>query len=79
MVLSKELNGLYRDLLRAASRFHDPNFKAYFTRIIKDDFKSATTSDPEAFKGVQQKNLDVLQRQFRIQNMYYSEEFTTKR
>jgi len=77
MAVIKELAPLYRDLLRAASRFKDPNFKAYFTRIVKDDFK--TSSPSEDFQATQRKNLELLNRQHTIQNMYFSEDFSTKR
>ena len=77
MAASKELPLLYSNLRRAASRFKDPNFKAYFSRIVKDDFKTAAPT--EEFLQTQRKNLEMLNRQHTIQNMYYSEDFTTKR
>ena len=77
MGLSKELQVLYKNLLRVAGDFKDPNFKSYFTRIIKDDFKTINASD--SFQKTQEKNLEMLTRQQTIQNMYFSETFTTKR
>jgi Complex 1 protein (LYR family) len=60
MAASKEFALLYMNLRRCASSFKDPNFKAYFSRIVKDDFKTAATT--EDFLQAQRKNLEILER-----------------
>lgn len=76
MPLQAEAQKLYKEIIRVASQFKDPNFKAYFTRIANDDFRS-TPSD--AFLTAQRNNLELLKRQTTVQNMYYSEDFTARR
>ena len=67
--------------MKSASRLKDVNFREYFIRITKDDFRAFQKSqNSEAdFIALQETNLGVLSRQAVIQNMYYSDSFATKR
>ena len=78
MSLKAEASNLLKNLLTESSKLKDPNFRAYFYRIAESDFK--TTPAPTAeFLAAQTKNLEILTRQVAIQNMYFSEEFSTSR
>lgn len=76
------LRSLYRDILREASAFKDTNFRKYFVRITRDDFRQfrrdGMVNEPQ-FLETQRAKLDVLKRQSVIQNMYHSHEFAVKR
>ncbi len=78
---SPALRTLYQDLVKAASSFKDTNFRKYFLRIAEDDFaKFGKSGLGEAeFLSKQKANLEVLQRQTAIQNMYFTESFSVKR
>jgi hypothetical protein len=75
------LKALRQELVKAASSFKDKNFQQYFLRIVEDDFaKFAQGGKMEVdFLQKQQQNLEVLQRQALIQNMYFTDEFAVKR
>ena len=79
---SPALRSLQKELQKVASSFKDKNFRQYFTRIVEDDFaqfgKSTNVSEAEFIKK-QKSNLEVLQRQVPIQNMYFSDSFAVKR
>ena len=80
--MSASVKALYEGLIRAASSFKDKNFRQYFQRIVEDDFaqfnmnKSLTETE---FLKRQSENLQILERQSMIHNMYYSEGFAVKR
>jgi hypothetical protein len=80
--MSTATRALYEGLVKAASSFKDKNFRQYFVRIVEDDFarfsKEASVSEAEFIKR-QQENLQVLERQALIHNMYYSDSFSVKR
>jgi hypothetical protein len=79
---SQALKNLHKELLKAASAFKDNNFRQYFNRIVEDDFaqfsKAPKVTEAE-FMSKQQANLEVLQRQAPIQNMYFSDSFAVRR
>ena len=75
-VCSMSISHLYREMLRTASSIKDVNFREYFLRIVKDDFRKTHTSD---FIAMQTRNLEMLKRQSLVQNMYFSNSFATKR
>jgi len=77
MPLADQAKKLYHSIKKTSSLFKDPNFKAYFSRTATEDFRSAVPT--EEFLKTQEANLEVLRRQVKIQNMYYSEDFSTKR
>lgn len=68
---------LYRSLRRQAQQFKDENFREYFTRIVKDDFRKAPHS--EEFLKKQRENLEILKRQTVIEGFYFREEFDVRR
>ena len=72
---------LYRQLVVAAKSFKDRNFREYFLRITRDDFRKARpdNSDLSVFMTKQQSNLEGLKRQVLVQNMFFSEGFSVKR
>lgn len=72
---------LYRQILSVARSFKDKNFKEYFVRITKDDFRNVRKSSFEQsnFVSEQSANLEVLRRQLFVQNAFYSEGFSVKR
>ena len=77
---------LYRDLRETSRKFQDDNFRAYFLRIARDDFrafeKKKIPGDSPVlaeFISEQQNNLSVLKRQTVIENFYYRPEFNSKR
>ena len=73
---------VYEGLVKAASSFKDKNFRQYFLRIVEDDFakfsKEAGVSETQFLKK-QKENLQVLERQALIHNMYFSDSFSVKR
>ena len=76
MTVQVEAQKLLKQMLKVASEFKDPNFRSYFTRITADDFKTAPT---QPFLDNQRANLETLQRQVLVQNLYFSDEFSVKR
>lgn len=80
-MLSTPVRGLYRELFQVARSFKDRNFREYFSRITRDDFRkfSRRASDETSFLQNQRENLEVLKRQSCIQNMYFSDSFSVKR
>ena len=80
MMISNQIRGLYRDILRASHSLKDKNFREYFVRIARDDFRVVRNSAEEKdFIKQQIENLEVMKRQSIVQNMYYTENFTVKR
>ncbi len=74
---------LFQQAIRAAESFKDKNFREYFTRIVKDDFhkfENGLHKMSEAqFIQHQQKNLEVLERQSIVQNLYHTDVFSVRR
>ena len=72
---------LYRQILSIARSFKDKNFREYFVRITKDDFRNVRKGslDQSNFVSEQSANLEVLRRQLFVQNAFYSEGFAVKR
>jgi hypothetical protein len=72
---------LYRQILSIARSFKDKNFREYFVRITKDDFRNVRKGslDQSNFVNEQSANLEVLRRQLFVQNAFYSEGFAVKR
>lgn len=70
---------LYRELLRASKSFKDKNFREFFVRTTREDFRDRSAiADPD-FVKTQEENLTVLKRQAIVQNMYYSDSFSVSR
>eukprot|EP00391_Amoebophrya_sp_Ameob2_P014068 CAMPEP_0178999848 /NCGR_PEP_ID=MMETSP0795-20121207/10326_1 /TAXON_ID=88552 /ORGANISM="Amoebophrya sp., Strain Ameob2" /LENGTH=71 /DNA_ID=CAMNT_0020692743 /DNA_START=177 /DNA_END=389 /DNA_ORIENTATION=+ len=61
---------LYRSILRAAHKFEDYNFRAYFMRRAREDWRQPVRS--ENFEKEQRNHLHVLQRQAVISSFYPS-------
>lgn len=65
---------LYRQFIRASSKFNNYNFRHYFIRRSRDAFKeSKDVKDPEQVHSLLSKareELQVLQRQSKISQMY---------
>ena len=80
-MVAAQLRRMYKDLLKTAGSLHDKNFREYFVRITKDDFRRFARNGKEEsdFVEAQQANLESLKRQSVIHNMYYSESFSVKR
>jgi hypothetical protein len=70
---------LFRSLKAQASKFKDENFREYFNRIIRDDFKKAGPLMSEEFIKQQKENLEILKRQTTIEGFYFREAFDVKR
>lgn len=68
---------LYRDLLQTAAKFKDANFRAYFTRITRDDWRKNPHS--HEFIVEQSRNLEVLKRQTTLENYYHRDQFDVRR
>lgn len=65
--------GLYKQIIKNANRFNDYNFKQYFLRKARTEFKAnkdADASKIEALLMDAQKDLGVLKRQSIISQMY---------
>lgn len=56
---------MYRQLLKTALRFQDYNFRTYFHRRIREEFRRGTMSLSEAST-----QLALLQRQVTVQGLY---------
>mmetsp|Transcript_22856 Transcript_22856/g.71905 ORF Transcript_22856/g.71905 Transcript_22856/m.71905 type:complete len:89 (-) Transcript_22856:172-438(-) len=76
-----EVVRLYRDVLRAAGTFTDYNFRHYFLRRAKEDFRVFESSwkrgtidaaGQEAFVRAGKQHLGMLRRQGAISQMYES-------
>lgn len=78
--MSSKVQRLYRDILRTSMSLRDKNFREYFVRITRDDFRNVRPKMSESeFITLQEENLQVLQRQAIVQNMYYSDSFSVSR
>ncbi len=79
-MVSAPVKQLYRELLRTSKSLKDKNFREYFVRITRDDFRTVRPklSEPDFIKS-QTENLQVLKRQSLVQNLYYSESFSVNR
>ncbi|EWS76501.1 complex 1 protein, LYR family protein (macronuclear) [Tetrahymena thermophila SB210] len=68
---------LFKETLRAGFGFKDYNFRNYIVRRAKEDFRkySALTDQNEIAKQIQfaKEQLELLQRQKIIQNLYYQQ------
>lgn len=56
---------MYRQLLKTALRFQDYNFRTYFHRRIREEFRRGQISLSEA-----KSHLAILQRQTTVQGLY---------
>ena len=56
---------LYRQLIKACRRFTDYNFKEYFLRRTREDFRSSGWANEKS-----EKQLEIIKRQALIQSMY---------
>mmetsp|Transcript_18436 Transcript_18436/g.43333 ORF Transcript_18436/g.43333 Transcript_18436/m.43333 type:complete len:88 (-) Transcript_18436:105-368(-) len=83
-----EVVRLYRQVLRAAGTFTDYNFKQYFLRRAKEDFRvfehrcqkgEVDLANQQAFMQAGLKHLGMLKRQGMISQMYESTPPTTAR
>mmetsp|Transcript_21492 Transcript_21492/g.64148 ORF Transcript_21492/g.64148 Transcript_21492/m.64148 type:complete len:89 (-) Transcript_21492:87-353(-) len=81
MVAGAEVTRLYRSTLRAAGLFTDNNFRHYFARRAKEDFRAfagrlkqgkADSEAKEAFMAQGQENLAMLKRQGMVSQLYKS-------
>ncbi|KAL5966325.1 LYR motif-containing protein 4 [Taenia solium] len=65
---------LFKEMLRASNNFTDYNFRAYFTRRIREEFrKHRNVKSPEEqdkFIAEAEKTLGILQRQSALSNFY---------
>lgn len=65
---------LFKEMLRASKNFTDYNFRTYFTRRIKEEFrKQRDVKSPEEkdkFLAEAEKTLGILQRQSALSNFY---------
>mmetsp|Transcript_66557 Transcript_66557/g.81478 ORF Transcript_66557/g.81478 Transcript_66557/m.81478 type:complete len:85 (+) Transcript_66557:3-257(+) len=67
---------IYRSTLRAASKFTDYNFRHYFARRAREDFRAFYSNQPvddasqKAFLQKAQENLNMLERQSTVSQMY---------
>mmetsp|Transcript_104344 Transcript_104344/g.248305 ORF Transcript_104344/g.248305 Transcript_104344/m.248305 type:complete len:86 (-) Transcript_104344:98-355(-) len=68
---------VYRQTLRAAGQFTDYNFRHYFARRAREDFRAffsqerqADDASREAFMQKAKSNLEMLKRQSVISQMY---------
>lgn len=73
-VSKSQVLGLYKQIIKNASRFNDYNFKQYFLRKARTEFKAnkgvADAAQIEALVKDAQKDLGVLKRQSIISQMY---------
>ena len=65
-----EARALYRNLLKASMRFQDYNFRSYFVRRTKEEFRRGELTSESLALGKSQ--LEVLQRQATLQSLYPS-------
>ena len=80
--MDQSLRSIYRKALIAAKSYKDKNFREYFVRITKDDFrnkKSESDKSSELWLSRKIEELEALKRQATIQNMFFSEGFSVKR
>uniref|UniRef100_T1KU23 Complex 1 LYR protein domain-containing protein n=1 Tax=Tetranychus urticae TaxID=32264 RepID=T1KU23_TETUR len=72
-----KVRSLYKMLLRESSKFHNYNFKEYAKRKVRHEFrKNINCNDPSRLSqliGEAESNLQMLQRQVVIQNLYKAE------
>mmetsp|Transcript_6179 Transcript_6179/g.14766 ORF Transcript_6179/g.14766 Transcript_6179/m.14766 type:complete len:88 (-) Transcript_6179:63-326(-) len=78
-MVSVEVTHLYRQVLRAAGSFSDYNFRAYFLRRARDDFRgfglrwqrgSIDAAGTDAFLQDANETLGMLKRQSTLSQMY---------
>mmetsp|Transcript_73205 Transcript_73205/g.136801 ORF Transcript_73205/g.136801 Transcript_73205/m.136801 type:complete len:88 (+) Transcript_73205:78-341(+) len=78
-MVSTEVAHLYRQVLRAAGSFSDYNFREYFLRRARDDFRgfalrskigSLDAAGTDAFLQDARENLQMLQRQSTLSQLY---------
>lgn len=66
--------GQYRQLLRAAARFTNYNFREYALRVVREDFRAGSQmSDPSESERLFKRGrvqLEVLQRQSTISQLF---------
>ena len=63
--MSGQVTRVYRQLLKTALRFQDYNFRTYFHRRIREEFRRGEMSLSEAHS-----HLALLQRQATVQGLY---------
>eukprot|EP00013_Stygamoeba_regulata_P021569 CAMPEP_0177647846 /NCGR_PEP_ID=MMETSP0447-20121125/10515_1 /TAXON_ID=0 /ORGANISM="Stygamoeba regulata, Strain BSH-02190019" /LENGTH=80 /DNA_ID=CAMNT_0019150453 /DNA_START=73 /DNA_END=315 /DNA_ORIENTATION=- len=66
---------LYRSMLRSARRFPTYNFREYFSRRVREDFRAARDSSmseaqQDAFLAAQREKARALARQSTISSLY---------
>ncbi|CAD7927632.1 unnamed protein product [Amoebophrya sp. A120] len=62
---------LYRSILRAAHKFQDYNFRSYFLRRAREDWRRNVDYNPTFIAG-QREHLAVLQRQAIVSSLFPS-------
>ncbi|GME88460.1 unnamed protein product [Ambrosiozyma monospora] len=81
-VTRPQINTLYRSFIRYASEFEDYNFRHYFLRKYKTEFRKLKEENvkitPELWNSYQ-KELDVLKRQSAISKMYHFDRLVVER
>ncbi len=74
MPVEQRLASLYKQMLRASNNFTDYNFRTYFVRRVKEEFKKSeslsTTEEKEKFITESEKTLGMLERQSAISQAY---------
>ncbi|GMM32515.1 Isd11 protein [Martiniozyma asiatica (nom. inval.)] len=63
---------LYRAFIRTSNQFQNYNFKAYFLRKTRADFRASGEMTPELYQKALQ-DLQVLKRQATVSQMYHSD------
>mmetsp|Transcript_46129 Transcript_46129/g.73298 ORF Transcript_46129/g.73298 Transcript_46129/m.73298 type:complete len:85 (+) Transcript_46129:73-327(+) len=72
----QEAMSIYRGTLRAASKFTDYNFRHYFARRAREDFRAfygspqVDDASRKAFLEKAKENLNMLERQSMVSQMY---------
>uniref|UniRef100_A0A5K3FEA1 Complex1_LYR_dom domain-containing protein n=1 Tax=Mesocestoides corti TaxID=53468 RepID=A0A5K3FEA1_MESCO len=71
---SRRVLSLYREMLRASKNFSDYNFRTYFVRRVKEEFRKhehiTSGEDLENFLAEGQKTLGILQRQSELSRSF---------
>lgn len=71
---------LYRDILRQSYSFGHYNFREYFVRRTRDQFRAnITVNDNTAFYNEALKDLQLLKRQATISNMYHFDKLVVEK
>lgn len=74
--MSKEqrIAHLFKQMLRASNNFTDYNFRAYFTRRVKEEFRRhgnvKSPKEQDKFIAEAEKTLGILQRQSALSQFY---------